>query len=219
MATYNRQNSNLLFSQQKATKNFLKTMNILSLRAELIMVILLSLIVLSTAVVALSHTLSFTASAIGAPLFTFVTPYAAIVFAAFVPILPNPVHALLCLLGLFASTALIYLSFGAEYLGIVFTLVYLGAVAILFLYVIMLLNVKDIMSAQEATRSRGYRYTLSGLVGLLLLFRLPVKVQEGFQAAALFTSEKVRAYRSSLAELTSRLEPDILHLQSLYGDN
>lgn len=178
-----------------------------------------TLLALFTAVVALAHTLSFLASTLGAPLFTLLTPGAAVVFASLVPVVPNPVHALICLLGLFAATALIYLSLGAEYLGLVFSLVYLGAVAILFLYVIMLLNVKDIMSAQQATRSRGYRYFLSGLVGMVLLVRLPVTVQEGFESALLFSPERARAYRSVFEELTARLETDILSLRSLYTDS
>jgi len=206
---------------QQTTKNSETTnkSNVLSFQAELALLASFISLALFTAVIALAHTLSFLASTLGAPLFTLLTPTAAVIFAALVPVMANPIHALLCLLGLFASTALIYLSQGAEYLGLVFTLVYLGAVAILFLYVIMLLNVKDIMSAQQAANFRGYRYAFSGLVGCLLLVRLPLQVQEGFQSTLLFSSEQARAYRSPLEELTARLETDILSLRTLYGDS
>lgn len=180
---------------------------------------LFSSLVLFTGVVGLAHFLAYTASVSGAPLFTLVVPIAAVVCAALVPALSNPVHALLCLLGLFAATALIYLSLGAEYLGLVFSLVYLGAVAILFLYVIMLLNVKDIMSAQRASFFRGYRYLFSGCVGLLLFAQLTARVQKGFQAELLFSPEKVGVYISPLEELTFRLQTDILGLNTLYGVN
>jgi len=79
--------------------------------------------------------------------------------------------------------------------------------------------VKDIMSAQQAANFRGYRYAFSGLVGCLLLVRLPLQVQEGFQSALLFSSEQARAHRSPLEELTARLETDILSLRTLYGDS
>jgi len=219
MVTYNTTKNSITPLQQSAVKGTTKTGNALSFGAEFTFFAVFITLTLFTAVVALAHTLSFLANALGAPLFTLLTPGAAVVFAALVPALANPVHALLCLLGLFATTALIYLSLGAEYLGLVFSLVYLGALAILFLYVIMLLNVKDIMSAQQASRSRSYRYALSGLVGLLLFFRLPVKVQEGFQEAFLFSSAGTRAYRSPLEELTYRLETDILSLRELYTDS
>lgn len=152
------------FYPRATSKKPLKN-NTFSAAAEFILFATFISLALFTAVVALAHTLSFLVSMLGAPLFTLLTPGAAVVFASLVPVLANPVHALLCLLGLFAATALIYLSLGAEYLGLVFSLVYLGAVAILFLYVIMLLNVKDIMSSQQSTRARGYRYFLSGLIG------------------------------------------------------
>jgi NADH:ubiquinone oxidoreductase subunit 6 (subunit J) len=199
---------------QTALKN-----NVFSASAEVAILVTFLSLALFTAVVALAHTLSFLVSTLGAPLFTLLTPGAAVVFAFLVPVLANPVHALLCLLGLFAATALIYLSLGAEYLGLVFTLVYLGAVAILFLYVIMLLNVKDIMSVQQSARFRGYRYFLSGAIGLLLFLRLPVTVQDGFQSALLFPAERSLAYRSAFEELTARMETDILSLRNLYGES
>lgn len=199
---------------KKALKN-----NTFSASAEFALFVTFVSLALFTVVVALAHTLSFLVSTLGAPLFTLLTPGAAIIFASLVPVLANPVHALLCLLGLFAATALIYLSLGAEYLGLVFSLVYLGAVAILFLYVIMLLNVKDIMSAQQSARSRGYRYFFSGLVGYLLLARLPVIVHDGLQSALVFPSEKSQAYRSAFEELASRMETDILSLRNLYGES
>jgi NADH:ubiquinone oxidoreductase subunit 6 (subunit J) len=51
-------------------------------------------------------------------------------------------HALLSLLGVFFTTTLILLSLGINYLGYGFLIIYVGAIAILFLFVIMLFNVK-----------------------------------------------------------------------------
>lgn len=219
MTTYNTQNHTSLLLQN-ITKNITKRSYTLSPEAELITILLFLALLLSIAAVALVHTLSMFASALGAPLFTLMIPCLALISAALVPVLRNPIHALLCLLSLFAATGLIYLSLGAEYLGIVFIIVYLGAVAILFLYVIMLLNVKDIMSAQTASSSRGLRYALSTAAGLLLFFHLPVEVQDGFQAATLFSTDTTTgADHSATAELVSHLATDILHLRSLYGDN
>lgn len=62
--------------------------------------------------------------------------------------LPNPVHNLLCLIGVFLSTTILFLSIRAEFLALVFLIVYVGAIAVLFLFVIMLLNVKGLAASQ-----------------------------------------------------------------------
>ncbi|MBP8098141.1 MAG: NADH-quinone oxidoreductase subunit J [Arenimonas sp.] len=53
----------------------------------------------------------------------------------------NPVHATLSLILTFFSTACLWLLLQAEFLGIVLVLVYVGAVMILFLFVVMMLDV------------------------------------------------------------------------------
>ena len=53
----------------------------------------------------------------------------------------NPVHAALCLVLTFFSTACLWLLLQAEFLGIVLVLVYVGAVMILFLFVVMMLDI------------------------------------------------------------------------------
>lgn len=65
------------------------------------------------------------------------------VFAVVVPLVANPMYSLLHLLGVFFSTVLFYLVNGAEYLGLTLMIVYVGAVAVIFLFVLMLLNAKD----------------------------------------------------------------------------
>jgi NADH-quinone oxidoreductase subunit J len=55
--------------------------------------------------------------------------------------LKNPVHAVLSLILTFFSTACLWLLLQAEFLGITLVLVYVGAVMILFLFVVMMLDV------------------------------------------------------------------------------
>jgi NADH-quinone oxidoreductase subunit J len=52
----------------------------------------------------------------------------------------NPVHAVLSLILTFFSTACLWLLLQAEFLGVVLVLVYIGAVMILFLFVVMMLD-------------------------------------------------------------------------------
>jgi len=65
----------------------------------------------------------------------------AVVAAARVVTVKNPVHAALYLVLTFFSTALIWVLMEAEFLGIVLLLVYVGAVMVLFLFVVMMLDV------------------------------------------------------------------------------
>jgi NADH-quinone oxidoreductase subunit J len=58
--------------------------------------------------------------------------------------LKNPVHSVLALVLTFFSTACLWLLLQAEFLGIVLVLVYVGAVMILFLFVVMMLDVNTV---------------------------------------------------------------------------
>lgn len=54
----------------------------------------------------------------------------------------NPVQALLWLVCVFICAGLILIEMGAEFIAILLILVYVGAIAVLFLFVIMLLNIR-----------------------------------------------------------------------------
>uniref|UniRef100_UPI0030DDD4E4 NADH-quinone oxidoreductase subunit J n=1 Tax=uncultured Arenimonas sp. TaxID=546226 RepID=UPI0030DDD4E4 len=53
----------------------------------------------------------------------------------------NPVHAVLSLVLTFFSVACLWLLLQAEFLGVVLVLVYIGAVMVLFLFVVMMLDI------------------------------------------------------------------------------
>lgn len=54
----------------------------------------------------------------------------------------NPVSAILWLILVFLSFSCVMIYIGAEFLGLVFLVVYVGAIAVLFLFVVMMLNVR-----------------------------------------------------------------------------
>jgi|Deesub1362A_J573_1020465.scaffolds.fasta_scaffold00169_50 NADH-quinone oxidoreductase subunit J len=56
----------------------------------------------------------------------------------------NPVHAVLWMLVLFVHIAILYLFLNAEFLAAIQIIIYAGAILVLFLFVIMLLDVKDV---------------------------------------------------------------------------
>jgi NADH-quinone oxidoreductase subunit J len=65
----------------------------------------------------------------------------AVISAIRVVTVKNPVHAALFLVLTFFSTALVWVLMEAEFLGIVLLLVYVGAVMVLFLFVVMMLDI------------------------------------------------------------------------------
>ncbi len=66
--------------------------------------------------------------------------------------LRNPVHAVLCLVLTFFSAACLWLLLQAEFLGVVLVLVYIGAVMVLFLFVVMMLDVNTTPIREGFTR-------------------------------------------------------------------
>src|SRR6218665_2480100 len=71
----------------------------------------------------------------------------------------NPVHAVLFLILTFFSVACVWLLVGAEFLGVILVLVYVGAVMVLFLFVVMMLDI-DTTNLREG----WVRYLPVGLV-------------------------------------------------------
>jgi NADH-quinone oxidoreductase subunit J len=61
----------------------------------------------------------------------------------------NPVHSVLWMLVLFFHTAGLYLFLNAEFLAAVQVILYAGAILVLFLFVIMMLNIKEEFTAEK----------------------------------------------------------------------
>lgn len=91
------------------------------------------------------------------------------VFSAFrVVTTRNPVHAALYLILTFFSTALIWLLLEAEFLSIVLILVYVGAVMVLFLFVVMMLDIN-----QAAMREGFVRFLpIGATVGIVMVLEM-----------------------------------------------
>jgi NADH-quinone oxidoreductase subunit J len=75
--------------------------------------------------------------------FFFLTSFIAVVSAIMVVTRPNPVMSVLYLVVNFFCLALLYLTLHAQFIAIIQILVYAGAIMVLFLFVIMLLNLGD----------------------------------------------------------------------------
>jgi NADH:ubiquinone oxidoreductase subunit 6 (subunit J) len=68
--------------------------------------------------------------------------FVAIISAVLLILLKNPIHSIFSLLISIISSTCVLLLLRVEFLAYVFLIVYVGAIAILFLFVIMMLNIK-----------------------------------------------------------------------------
>lgn len=80
----------------------------------------------------------------------------------------NPVHSVLYLILAFFNTAALFLLLGAEFLAMILIIVYVGAVAVLFLFVVMMLNI----NFAELKRGLWGNLLVGGTVGLVLFAEL-----------------------------------------------
>ncbi|KAF0119067.1 MAG: nuoJ [Rhodospirillaceae bacterium] len=96
--------------------------------------------------------------------------FAAIAIAGAVQVISarNPVHSVLFLVLVFFNAAGLFLLLGAEFLAMILVIVYVGAVAVLFLFVVMMLDINTLR-----LREGFLQYLpLGGLVGVILLAEL-----------------------------------------------
>lgn len=85
----------------------------------------------------------------------------------------NPVHSVLYLILAFFNAAALFTLMGAEFLAMLLVIVYVGAVAVLFLFVVMMLNI-DFADFQKGTRKH---LPLGLLIAAVLITELVMILQ------------------------------------------
>jgi NADH-quinone oxidoreductase subunit J len=80
----------------------------------------------------------------------------------------NPVHSVLFLITVFFSAAGMFVLMGAEFLALLLVVVYVGAVAVLFLFVVMMLDVDFVALKQGFARYMP----IGGAIGVVLLIEM-----------------------------------------------
>jgi len=109
-----------------------------------------------------------------APLVLFlITGTVAVASAVLVVALRNPVHSALFLMLSFLSVAIIFFMVGAEFVGAVQILVYAGGIMVLFLFAVMLINVRTLPG--EAAFSRTWKGAVVVGLGIFVIFAAIVR--------------------------------------------
>ena len=108
--------------------------------------------------------------------FFYVFSTIAIVSAIMVTASKNTVHSVFFLILDFISVSCLFIMIGAEFLGMIMLIVYVGAVAVLFLFVVMMLNVAQ-QKNQWFLSSQSSRHIPIGLIiGTIIFFELIIVI-------------------------------------------
>ena len=119
----------------------------------------------------------------------------------------NPVHSALCLVLTFFTAAAIWLLAQAEFLAIVLVLVYVGAVMVLFLFVVMMLDI----NSDQFRQGFWKHFPLAGMIGVVIALEMAFVLMRGFQP-----SQAPVADARALAMGNSRLLGIELYTHYLY---
>ena len=131
----------------------------------------------------------------------------------------NPVHSVLFLILSFLNAAGLFVILHAEFLAMILIIVYVGAVAVLFLFVVMMLNVSLQTNKWFNTTSSNKHIPIGLLVSLIIFFELIVVVGGWkYKPELLETSEFLNITETTNTHsLGSVLYTDYIHLFQLSG--
>lgn len=103
----------------------------------------------------------------------FLVAFLAVASAVYFVFARNPLYSVLCLIVTFFSIAAMYILLNAQFLGIVQVIVYAGAIMVLFLYVLMMLNLNKNDESKKQNLSKFIGVFAAGilLIGLLGAFK------------------------------------------------
>jgi len=109
-------------------------------------------------------------------IFFYIFSFIAIVSAVMVTVSKNTVHSVFFLILDFISISFLFIMIGAEFLGMIMLIVYVGAVAVLFLFVVMMLNVAKQKNTWFQTSSASSHIPIGILISLIIFFEIIIVV-------------------------------------------
>ena len=109
-------------------------------------------------------------------IFFYIFSFIAIISAIMVTASKNTVHSVFFLILDFITISCLFIMIGAEFLGMIMLIVYVGAVAVLFLFVVMMLNVAE-QKNKWFDSSSGYSHVpIGAMIGAVIFFELLIVV-------------------------------------------
>ena len=100
----------------------------------------------------------------------------AVVSAIMVTVSKNTVHSVFFLILDFISISCLFIMIGAEFLGMIMLIVYVGAVAVLFLFVVMMLNVAQQKNQWFASQESSGHIPVGLIISTIIFFELIIVI-------------------------------------------
>ena len=143
----------------------------------------------------------------------------AIISAVMVTAARNTVHSVFFLILDFISISCLFIMIGAEFLGMIMLIVYVGAVAVLFLFVVMMLNVAQQKNQWFGSTKSSSHIPIGLFVSLIIFFELIIVVSGWKYKPDLLNSSTIIISNttSNTHSLGNVLYTDYIHLFQLSG--
>ena len=148
--------------------------------------------------------------------FSTITVFSAIM----VTVSRNTVYSVFFLILVFVSVSILFIMIGAEFLGMIMLIVYVGAVAVLFLFVVMMLNVSQQKNTWLSGEKNSKHIPIGLLISTIIFFELVI-VAGGWkykpELLKTFSSIGVDLNSTNTHEIGKVLYTDYIHLFQLSG--
>ena len=142
------------------------------------------------------------------------------VFAAtMVTVSRNAVYSVFFLILVFISISILFIMIGAEFLGMIMLIVYVGAVSILFLFVVMMLNITEQLTERSSRKGLINNISVGSIVGVIIFLELLVVVG-GWKYKGTFvplSATNLNLDISNTHALGNILYTDYIHLFQISG--
>ncbi len=109
-------------------------------------------------------------------IFFYVFSIIAVISAIMVTVSKNTVHSVFFLILDFISISCLFIMIGAEFLGMIMLIVYVGAVAVLFLFVVMMLNVAQQKNQWFNSEATSSHIPIGLIISTIIFFELIIVI-------------------------------------------
>ena len=152
-------------------------------------------------------------------IFFYVFSLIAIISAIMVTVSKNTVHSVFFLILDFISISCLFIMIGAEFLGMIMLIVYVGAVAVLFLFVVMMLNVAQQKNQWLLSEDSSGHIPIGLIISALIFFELIIVIGGWKYKPDLFNSNNLNTSSelSNTHSLGQILYTDYIHVFQISG--
>ena len=143
----------------------------------------------------------------------------AVISAIMVTVSKNTVHSVFFLILDFISISCLFIMIGAEFLGMIMLIVYVGAVAVLFLFVVMMLNVAQQKNQWFISEDNSGHIPVGLIISTIIFFELIIVIGGWKYKPDLFNSNNLNTTSeiSNTHSLGQVLYTDYIHVFQISG--